>query len=101
MHIGYIYPPKVNILTQTSTMIFISHHYLDGDVVSLALLAKTPVADGTVSGDVRWWNESVSGILRKGCTELYSPLFSLKKIAKKSHTLFRDGPAIHPPDDNP
>ncbi|KAK7017678.1 hypothetical protein R3P38DRAFT_3201233 [Favolaschia claudopus] len=71
------------------------------DVISLALVAKTPLpvsplvsAGGEISAT--WWSQTGSGVFRHGCAERgtysFTPLFALKRLRKISFVRYRGEP---------
>jgi hypothetical protein len=75
------------------------------DIVTLALLGTSPPSGppvATVRGDIKWWNNNVTGLLHSACAEedSFSPLFTLKKVRKKSDIFYRDRPVVDPTGDD-
>jgi len=75
------------------------------DVVTLALIGTLPepgTPGATVSSGIKWWSNNVTGLLQSACAkeDKFSPLFILKKVRKRSRTLFRDGPVVDPTGDD-
>jgi len=75
------------------------------DIITLALIGTLPIpgtAGVTVSGDIKWWSNNVTGLLQSACAKenKFSPLFILKKVPKRNRTLFRDGPVVNPTGDD-
>lgn len=82
-----------------------STRILDGEAVSLALLATAPlpVAPVSAGGSIEssWWNQNTSGLYRCGSDKeyTYTPLYVLKRI-RKPGLLRRDSPVPEPKDDD-